>query len=538
MVKTHNSEDKLMYFYQTSVERMAKGGFDLRSCNTNSSKVKQQMIKDKKYVEHDCTYEKVLGYMYSPTKDILKLAKSNIDLMLNLITKRIILSQNSKVFDPLGFASPVTVRGKILISSLWQKKQSDDHWDERVDEESGKTWTHLGKDLEGLSDIEFPRYSLSESEQTDLYLFCDASKQAYGFVAYAVQNGKSGFICSKTKVAPVIKKSLPTLELLGVFFALKNLFSMLSTFKKVHVENIYIATDSQVVLSWLLADIVKTKNGFACNRIKDCHKMFGDLQKQFNIKIQYKYVPTKENPGDLLTRGLSLQSFKENLNFWLYGPNWIQDQNVVWPNAELKCLTKESKSLVLCTMNTNGQPVQMLPIVPFDRYSKINKLIGVTATMLSYLNKRNLLKDQTLISMWDTSDTWQCAKTHLLKVMQANRFFAELEYLKDPKGKVPTLVNDLDLFIDDSGLLRSAGRTGKVQIFDYDIINPILLAKDHPLTSLIVNEAHINVQHLGISSTLTKVRMGGYWIPKSRQAVKNVISPCLMCKRFNSLSFR
>ena len=189
-------------------------------------------------------------------------------------------------------------------------------------------------------------------------------------------------------------------------------------------------------------------------------------------------------------------------------------------------------------MNTNGQPVQMLPIVPFDRYSKINKLIGVTATMLSYLNKRNLLKDQTLISMWDTSDTWQCAKIHLLKVMQANRFFAELEYLKDPKGKAPTLVNDLDLFIDDSGLLRSAGRTGKVQIFDYDIINPILLAKDHPLTSLIVNEAHINVQHLGISSTLTKVRMGGYWIPKSRQAVKNVISPCLMCKRFNSLSFR
>ena len=538
LVKTHNSEDKLMYFYQTSVERMAKGGFDLRSCNTNSSKVKQQMIKDKKYVEHGCTYEKVLGYMYSPNNDILKLAKSNIDLMLNLITKRIILSQNSKVFDPLGFASPVTVRGKILISSLWQKKQSDDHWDERVDEESGKAWIHLAKDLEGLSDIKFPRYSLSEGEQTDLYLFSDASKQAYGFVAYAVQNGKSGFICSKTKVAPVIKKSLPTLELLGVFLTLKNLFSMLSTFKKVNVENVYIATDSQVVLSWLLADIVKTKNGFACNRIKDCHKMFGDLQKQFNIKIQYKYVPTKENPGDLLTRGLSLQSFRENLNFWLYGPNWIQSLNVVWPNAELKCLTKENQSLVLCTVNTNDQPVKMLPIVPFDRYSKINKLIGVTATMLSYLNKRNLLKDQTLISLWDTSDTWQCAKVHLLKVMQANRFSDEIEYLKDPKGKAPTLVNDLDLFLDDLGLLRSAGRTGKVQIFDYDIINPIILAKDHPLTSLIVNEAHINVQHLGISSTLTKVRMGGYWIPKSRQAVKNVISTCLMCKRFNSLSFR
>ena len=149
-----------------------------------------------------------------------------------------------QVFNPLGFTSPVTIRGKTLISTLWQKKQSDDHWDERVDEESNKAWTLLKQDLEGLSNIEFPRYSLSEGGQADLYLFSDASKLAYGFVAYAVQNGKSGFICSRTKVAPVIKKSLPTLELLGVFLALKNLFSMLKTFKKVNIKNVYLATDS------------------------------------------------------------------------------------------------------------------------------------------------------------------------------------------------------------------------------------------------------------------------------------------------------
>ena len=126
LVKTHNSEDKLMYFYQTSVDRMAQGGFDLRSCNTNSSKVKQQMIKDGKFVKHGCAYEKVLGYMYSPTTDVVKLAKVEINLMVNLITKIIILLQFSKTYDPLGFTSPVTVRGKTLILSLWQKKQSDD----------------------------------------------------------------------------------------------------------------------------------------------------------------------------------------------------------------------------------------------------------------------------------------------------------------------------------------------------------------------------------------------------------------------------
>ena len=46
LVKSHNSEEKILHFYKTSVERMAQGGFDLRSCNTNSESVKQQMIKD------------------------------------------------------------------------------------------------------------------------------------------------------------------------------------------------------------------------------------------------------------------------------------------------------------------------------------------------------------------------------------------------------------------------------------------------------------------------------------------------------------
>ena len=534
LIKSHNSEEKIMHFYKTSVERMAQGGFDLRSCNTNSEKVKQQMIKDGKFVEHDCSYEKVLGYMYSPSDDILKLAKVKLKFMAELITKRIILSLFSKIFDPLGFTSPVTIRGKILLSSLWQKKAADDHWDVVVDGESSKSWTSLARDLEGLSQLEFPRYSLSEDDQADLYFFCDASKQGYGFVAYAVQRGKVGFVVAKTKVAPIITKSLPTLELLGVFLAFKNLSSILRTFKRVKIENVYIAMDAQVVLSWLLADIVKTKNNFARNRIRDIHKMFGEITELYKVQIQYKYVPTKENPADLLTRGLNLENFKDNLRFWLYGPTWINSQNIVWPSADLKCLTQENQILVNCIQIE--RTVQ--PIVSFDRYSKINKLIGVTAKMLSALNKGKLLKDETLIFRWGTSDIWQCAKIYLLGVMQQQRFSVELDYIRDPKGKVPTLVNDLNLFIDDSGLLRSAGRTGRVLDYDYDVINPILLAKDHPLTSLIITDAHETVKHLGIATTLEKVRMAGFWINKPRQAVKNVIGPCLMCKRFNSLSFR
>ena len=96
-------------------------------------------------------------------------------------------------------------------------------------------------------------------------------------------------------------------------------------------------------MSLLLADIVKTKNQFARNRIRDIQKMFGEITELYKVKIHYKYVPTKENPADLLTRGLNLDNFKENLSFWLYGPHWINSQDVIWPNAELKCLTQENQ---------------------------------------------------------------------------------------------------------------------------------------------------------------------------------------------------
>ena len=537
LVKSHNSEDELVQLYVNSVARMGQGNFDLRSCNTNSEKLKEIMIKDTRYVEHNCDFEKVLGYKYSPAKDVIKLADSKINLMPSLVSKRVILSQFSKVFDPLSLTSPVSIRGKILLSNIWKKKKSEDHWDEEVDEEDSRTWSAVSKDLAGLSTIEFPRFSLSEDEPTDVYLFCDASKNAYGYVAYAVQNGKSCNVLSKSKVAPLLTKSLPTLELLGVFLAFNGLFSILKTFSKVKINNIFVAVDAQVVLSWLLSDTVKTKNQFARNRIRDVHRMRDDLFNQFRIPISFKYVSTDQNPADLLTRGLTLEQFKQNLDFWIYGPKWIQSSNVVWPSHDLNCLSASNKSIVLSTCISNVKSLQ--PIVPFDRYSKLNKLIGVTSKMIESLSKFKILKDNHMNSLWGSSDPHKCAKIYLFKLMQSKCFPVELDYLKNPLNKqVPTLVSNLNLFLDEFGVLRSNGRSGKCSTFEYDLINPILLAKNHDLTKLIIRDCHMKCQHLGIGSTLTKVRMSGFWIPKARQAVKSVISSCYMCKRFNSLSFK
>ena len=60
--------------------------------------------------------------------------KINCNLFLRLnpiqkrevVTKRDILQQSSKVYDPLGFFSPVTIRAKILLQEIWLQKYDCD----------------------------------------------------------------------------------------------------------------------------------------------------------------------------------------------------------------------------------------------------------------------------------------------------------------------------------------------------------------------------------------------------------------------------
>ena len=192
LVKTSDSISDLTYLYKESVERMAIGNFNLRSCNTNDEQLRNTMIQDGRYVDHGCNQEKVLGYRYNPVTDSMQLAQAQI--VEDVDTKRGILSQTSKIFDPLSFAAPVTVRCKTLISSLWEEKTSDEHWDVKVSLKAQEIWNSLCKDLIKLDSLKFGRFSLSETKNTNLYLFCDASKLgAYGYVAYGVQETQSNF---------------------------------------------------------------------------------------------------------------------------------------------------------------------------------------------------------------------------------------------------------------------------------------------------------------------------------------------------------
>ena len=70
----------------------------------------------------------------------------------------------------------------------------------------------------------------------------------------------------------------------------------------------------------------------------------------------------------------------------------------------------------------------------------------------------------------------------------------------------------------------------------YQTRHPILLPRDHYLTTLIVRRAHQRVLHNGVKDTLSEVR-SRYWIVKGRAFVKKTIHHCIVCRKLEGKPF-
>ena len=531
LLVTSNSESFLSEVYYKAVERMKNGGFELRSWQTNEPSLAQKFAEDSVKVTHDKPYEKVLGYNYYPLTDEMQLATYSFDSIIN--TKRGVLSQIAKVYDPVGIFLPVTIRGRCLMRELWAQKIE---WDQQIPSSLQKVWDNLSVDLCNLKSIKFPRNAVDSFSST-LCLFCDAAKLSFGFVSYAVNNQQSKLIFAKSKVSPIKPRSIPTLELLSVYLALKCLPTIFNSYDENMFTRVFLAVDSQIALSWVLSGETKTKNVFVKNRIADIRLMKLEFEEKYGISIKFKYVSSDNNPADLLTRGVKVKELNEQWSFWFNGPTWLIAPEINWPVSSLDCLSKQDKLQTVeqnsCDVNLNTavylsqDSSEIRPILDINKFSSLDKLFKVTRLVFAFGCRKQSV------------DHAEKAKMYWIKQMQKESFQDELEYFQgNDKSKVPTLVDQLNLFLDSDGLLRSKGRISKTLYYSFDVLNPILLAPKHHLTKLLIEDFHFRCKHLGLQTTVNFLRTSGFWVPRARQVVKSVLSKCLTCQKFNSFSFR
>lgn len=165
------------------IQALKTAGFHLRKWSSNSLDVLENVTESdretKSLLEFDeKTSVKTLGVQWSDDNFSYKISFPTV----KVFTKRNILSDIAKVFDPLGWISPCLVTAKLLIQDLWANRSE---WDEPISLDKSEKWCQFRNELENLSrNIRIPRWiNTTHSSKIEIHGFSDSSSLAYA-VAY------------------------------------------------------------------------------------------------------------------------------------------------------------------------------------------------------------------------------------------------------------------------------------------------------------------------------------------------------------------
>ncbi|XP_011884011.1 PREDICTED: uncharacterized protein LOC105571146 [Vollenhovia emeryi] len=201
------------------VNLMRCGKFELRKWASNSPALLEDIdpsghgLACSKTIADDEKI-KVLGIVWNPARDTFQF-RVTINRSIPE-SKREILSTIAKLFDPLGWVSPVIIAAKIFMQHLWRSQLT---WDQKIPDDLQARWQLIFSKLTFLNDVSIPRWTRVQPDgQIELHGFADASSNAYAAVIYLRSISSSGevsvsLLTSKSKVAPVTPLTIPRLEL-------------------------------------------------------------------------------------------------------------------------------------------------------------------------------------------------------------------------------------------------------------------------------------------------------------------------------------
>ena len=490
--------DSAMQLVQELQELWAKAGMKARKWLSNSSEVLAAIPKELRAYEIDLNDSlpatKTLGVLWRAQQDVLtfQVKKPTEE---DKLTKRIILSKVAGVFDPLGLASPFTIRAKILLQDMWTKGLN---WDEPIDRELSIRARDWLSELENLQEINVPRclqeFKLEKS--ISVQTFVDASSEAYGAVSYLRSEYAQGcygarIVPSKTRVGPLTPMSTPRLELMAAILGLHLTLSILAAFN-IPISQARFWSDSMNVLYWIRGK-GKQYRPFVANRI-------GEIQRQSNPE-QWHYVESKENPADLCSRGLRATRLNES-TLWWRGPDFLSKHESEWPKAKITeglDVKTESKTKFISAPSVNfvvrpGSEDCKWRLHP-SNWSSWLKLTRVVAWVLRFVANCRSRQERRKGSL--SPEELQNAEIRIIRDAQQEEFSEEYRALHEnkPIPKKSCLIK-LTPKIDEDGLIRCDGRLQFAEFLPYDVRFPIILPRGSWTTKLIVKHYHEAGHHI------------------------------------------
>lgn len=519
-----NTEEEARNIYDEMNKLMTSGGFKLQKWSSNSDDL-LQYIGDNDYDEKQSVtikadnMMKILGIQWDRTTDNFEYTVTLPELKYP-ITKRQVLSDIARLYDPMGWIAPVVVTAKIIIQKIWQEHLD---WDDHITGELQEKWIQFRNELVEIKKIEIPRWINSTSRSyCELHAFSDASQAAYAAAVYIRVIEPNGMvhvnlISAKTKVAPIDKvMSIPRLELCGATLA-ANLLSEISQVMNIPKENLYGWTDSTIVLAWLKGGASKWTT-FVSNRVSDILSIM-DYQ-------QWQHVSTNMNPADCASRGLQPSQMHSEYLWW-YGPTWLKQSKI----EESKCNvddTHEEEKIV--SMKVTMIKKEEYEWTKFSNLTKMLKIMAYCRRML--MKKEERKKLPVWIKRYVTVKEMNQALEMCIKQVQGVEFEEEIRLILEGKEVLKkSALHTLCPFLDENRLLRVGGRIDQADV-SYDTRHPIILPAKSHLTQLLIADAHNKTLHGGPQIMLNFLR-SKYWILRARDQVKRCYRKCITCMRYS-----
>ena len=304
------------HFYRTTREIFTAASMRDREWTSNSSAVWDMFVGD---AAANSTSASVLGLRWNTEQDTFSI--QDPASFSHSLTKRHVLQSIAKVYDPLGFFSPVLLRSKTFLRTLWDAQLG---WDALLPTSLAHEWQSLTEDLKLLQEVSLPwcPVPVVQGSSLELHVFIDAFWLCYAVAVYLLNrmslSAVSCLIFSKMRLTPQKIMSIPRLELLGVVIGVRAAKFVHSQLRQPIAEQV-LWTDSQCVLHWIAS--WKTLARFVDNRIQEIRS---------HTDMTFHYVPSADSPADLATRGATVAEICLT-PIWWEGPHWLGKKDS-WPD--------------------------------------------------------------------------------------------------------------------------------------------------------------------------------------------------------------
>ena len=567
-LKSVDSVQKAINLTRNLTAACQNRGFHLTKWVSNSREVleaipTEEKAKEIKNLELDydsLPVERALGVSWSVESDNLVF---RINIKDQPATRRGILSIISSVYDPIGLAAPFILPARMILQELCRRGIG---WDHKISGNPLNQWQQWLSDLPKIEALSVKRCykpaGFGEVKTTEIHHFSDASEKGYGIASYIrLINDKGRVHCAlligKSRVTPLKKISIPRLELTAATITVK-MNRILKNELDLNIDKVYFWTDSMTVIRYHANETTRFHT-FVANRINTI--------REGSELDQWKYVDTANNPADDASRGLAMnQSMK--IKRWLEGPPFLWKPESEWPRQTLSKTISEDDIEVKKQVPVNTAVVEE-SVTVMDRllarypsWHRLRKAAGWIIYAREVLRKRCILRKQTEKALeieepdeekrkklanekmrklktapmtklgknlTMTYEILQQAEDSIIRYVQQRHFPEEMAALhKDREVKKSSPLYKLDPILVD-GILRVGGRLSRASIPEYTK-HPIVLPKNTPISTIILQDIHQSVGHLGRNSMISKLRQK-YWILCAATAARSIIAKCVICRR-------